>query len=47
MTGVSQRTADLPTSRATTVAPTDFDTEASWKTVSASTGSGLPASRTP
>ena len=44
--GVSQATTFLPTMAATTVAPTDFETEASWKTVSASTGAP-PVSRTP
>ena len=38
---LSQPTLPAPTSCATTVAPTDFDTEASWNTVSASTGVGL------
>lgn len=47
MTFVSQETVPFDTSRATTVAPTDFDTDASWNTVSASTSAGLPTSRTP
>ncbi len=46
-TGVSQDTVPLPTSWATTVAPTALEREASWNTVSASTFSGLPALRTP
>ncbi len=47
ITGVSQSTVPIPTSWATTVAPTDFDTDASWNTVSASTVALLPNSRTP
>ncbi len=45
--GVSQATVPAPTCVATTVAPTGLDNDASWKTVSASTLSGLPMSRTP
>ena len=44
---MSQATAPRPTSRATTVAPTGFETEASWKTVSGPTAAGSPATRTP
>src|ERR1700712_933713 len=46
-TGVDQLTVPLPISSATTVAPIGLDNEASWKTVSASTVSGLPTSLTP
>ena len=46
-TGVSQDTVPTSTSRATTVAATDFDSDAIWNTVSASTGSGAPALRMP
>ena len=38
-------TRPRPTSAATTVAPSDFDSEAIWNTVSASTGSGEPTRR--
>ena len=36
-----------PTSPASTVDDSGLDSDASWNTVSASTGSGLPTSRTP
>ena len=45
--GVSQVTVPRSTSRATTVAPTDFDNDASWKTVSASIGWPVSTLRTP
>ena len=47
LTGVSHVTTPSATCVATTVAPTDFDSEAIWKTVSASTGSSDPSVFTP
>jgi hypothetical protein len=43
----SQLTALSPTRAATTVEAIGFESEASWKTVSASTASPVPASLTP
>ena len=45
--GSDHLTVPSPTACAITEAPSDFDTEASWKTVFSSTTSGLPTSRTP
>lgn len=47
VTGSDQDTSFLVTAAETHVLPTDFDTDASWKTVSASTLASLPSSRTP
>ena len=46
-TGVSHETRPSSIARAMTVAPRDFEVEASANTVSGSTGSPLSTSRTP
>ena len=47
VTGSDQATSPLLTAAETQVLPTDFDSEASWNTVSGSIVSGLPTSFTP
>ncbi|MNO08178.1 hypothetical protein D3C81_2307050 [compost metagenome] len=46
-TGSSHDTAPWDTSMATTVADSDFEIDAIWNTVRASTGAFLPTSRVP
>ena len=43
----SQVVVPSPTTAATNVEESDFESEAIWKTVSGVIGSGLPSSRTP
>ena len=47
LTGAVQLACSSPTTPATIVVATGFDTDATWNTVSASTVSGSPTLRTP